>query len=80
MGNVDLGRAIYLGLPYYVRWLLAVVRVLVEKHHIGLSELAEALDRLWDDRALARALGRAARARYDEMGIGWRKVLSCLLA
>ncbi|MGB6762414.1 SH3-like domain-containing protein [Mycobacterium sp.] len=41
MGNVDLGRAIYLGLPYYVRWLLAVVRVLVEKHHIGLTELAE---------------------------------------
>ena len=41
MGNVDLGRTIYLGLPYYGRWLLAVVRVLVEKHHIGLSELAE---------------------------------------
>lgn len=41
MGNVDLGRTIYLGLPYYARWLLAVVRVLVEKHHIGLSELAE---------------------------------------
>ncbi|MFZ1178438.1 MAG: nitrile hydratase subunit beta, partial [Mycobacterium sp.] len=41
MGNVDLGRAIYLGLPYYTRWLLAVARVLVEKHHIGLSELAE---------------------------------------
>jgi len=31
MGNVDLGRTIYLGLPYYTRWLLAVVRVLVEK-------------------------------------------------
>jgi len=30
-----------LGLPYYTRWLLAVVRVLVEKHHIGLTELAE---------------------------------------
>jgi hypothetical protein len=41
MGNVDVGRTIYLGLPYYGRWLLAVVRVLVEKHHIGLSELAE---------------------------------------
>jgi thiocyanate hydrolase subunit alpha/thiocyanate hydrolase subunit beta len=41
MGNVDLGRTIYLGLPYYGRWLLAVARVLVEKHHIGLSELAE---------------------------------------
>lgn len=42
--------------------------------------VAEALDRLWEDRALARALGRAARARYDEMGIGWQEVLSCLLA
>ncbi len=41
MGNVDLGRTIYLGLPYYGRWLLAVVRVLAEKHHIGLTELAE---------------------------------------
>ena len=40
-GNVDLGRTIYLGLPYYGRWLLAVARILVEKHHIGLSELAE---------------------------------------
>jgi hypothetical protein len=41
MGNVDLGRTIYLGLPYYGRWLLAVARFLVEKHHIGLTELAE---------------------------------------
>ncbi len=41
IGNVDVGRAIYLGLPYYARWLLAVARILVEKHHIGLSELAE---------------------------------------
>ncbi|WP_227999544.1 SH3-like domain-containing protein [Nocardia australiensis] len=43
MGNVDVGRAIYLGLPYYGRWLLAVARVLVEKHHIGLGELSERL-------------------------------------
>ncbi len=41
MGNVDVGRAEYLGLPYYGRWLLAVARVLVEKHHIGLGELSE---------------------------------------
>lgn len=41
MGNVDVGRAQYLGLPYYGRWLLAVARVLVEKHHIGLGELSE---------------------------------------
>ena len=26
MGNVDVGRAEYLGLPYYARWLLAVAR------------------------------------------------------
>lgn len=41
MGNVDVGRAIYLGIPYYGRWLLAVARVLVEKHHISLGELSE---------------------------------------
>jgi hypothetical protein len=41
IGNVDVGRAQYLGLPYYGRWLLAVARVLVEKHHIGLTELTE---------------------------------------
>jgi len=41
IGNVDVGRAIYLGLPYYGRWLWAVARVLVEKHHITLGELSE---------------------------------------
>ncbi len=41
IGNVDVGRAEYLGLPYYGRWLLAVARVLVEKHHIALGELSE---------------------------------------
>jgi hypothetical protein len=41
IGNVDVGRTEYLGLPYYGRWLLAVARVLVEKHHIGLTELSE---------------------------------------
>jgi hypothetical protein len=41
IGNVDVGRAQYLGLPYYGRWLLSVARVLVEKQHIGLTELAE---------------------------------------
>jgi hypothetical protein len=41
MGNVDVGRAVYLGFPYYGRWLLSVARVLLEKHHIDLTELAE---------------------------------------
>ena len=39
--NVDLGRTIYLGLPYYGRWLLAAARILVEKHHITLGELTD---------------------------------------
>lgn len=41
IGNVDVQRAQYLGLPYYGRWLLSVARVLVEKHHISLGELME---------------------------------------
>jgi thiocyanate hydrolase subunit alpha/thiocyanate hydrolase subunit beta len=41
IGNVDVGRAEYLGLPYYGRWLLSVARVLIEKHHITLGELME---------------------------------------
>lgn len=41
IGNVDVGRAVYQGLPYYGRWLLSVARILVEKHHIGLTELTE---------------------------------------
>ena len=39
--NVDVGRAIYLGLPYYGRWIWSIARVLVEKHHITLGELTE---------------------------------------
>ncbi|CAM3769771.1 SH3-like domain-containing protein [Smaragdicoccus niigatensis] len=48
IGNVDLGRAMYLGLPYYGRWLLAVARNLVEKHHISLGELSERMAEVQD--------------------------------
>jgi hypothetical protein len=41
IGNVDVGRTIYLGIPYYGRWLLAAARILVDKHHITLGELTE---------------------------------------
>jgi thiocyanate hydrolase subunit beta len=43
MGNVDVGRTNYLGLPYYGRWLLAAARILVEKQHITLGELTDRL-------------------------------------
>jgi thiocyanate hydrolase subunit beta len=44
IGNVDVGKTMYLGLPYYGRWLIAAARVLVEKHHVTLGELIERVD------------------------------------
>jgi hypothetical protein len=43
LGNVDIGRSAYLGLPYYGRWLWAVGRLLIEKHHITWGELTDRL-------------------------------------
>lgn len=43
IGNVDVGRAIYLGLPYYSRWLWSVGRVLIEKKYITWAELTDRL-------------------------------------
>lgn len=42
--------------------------------------IADAFDRLWSDRNLARQFGRAARDRIDEMGIHWDRVIARLLA
>src|SRR3981189_3009011 len=39
MQNVDLGRTMYLGLPYYGRWLLAAARVLGGKYPVTLGDL-----------------------------------------
>jgi hypothetical protein len=44
LGNVDVGRMQYLGLPYYGRWLSAVARLLIDKRHITLGELIERVD------------------------------------
>jgi hypothetical protein len=44
MQNVDVGNTLYLGLPYYGRWLLAAARVLVDKRHVTLGELIERVD------------------------------------
>jgi thiocyanate hydrolase subunit beta len=44
IGNVDIARTMYLGLPYYGRWIWSAARVLVEKHHITLGELIERVD------------------------------------
>ena len=40
--------------------------------------LAGAMERLWTDRTHARALGDAARASYERLGISWRHVVETL--
>jgi len=35
----DLGYTLYLGLPYYGRWIWSAARMLVDKKHISLAEL-----------------------------------------
>ncbi|HEY4285286.1 MAG TPA: glycosyltransferase [Chthoniobacterales bacterium] len=42
--------------------------------------LAEAMDMLWEDRALAQTLGRAGRRHYEGLGLSWAKVVKSLLA
>jgi hypothetical protein len=44
MQNVDLGTTQYLGLPYYGRWLLSAARILVDGHHVTLTELINKID------------------------------------
>jgi glycosyltransferase involved in cell wall biosynthesis len=41
--------------------------------------LAQALDRLWDDRALAQRLGAAGRDRYASLQLSWPQVIRQLL-
>jgi hypothetical protein len=43
IGNVDVGRAMYLGVPYYSRWLWSVGRLLIEKKYISWGDLTDRL-------------------------------------
>jgi glycosyltransferase involved in cell wall biosynthesis len=42
--------------------------------------LANAMDRLWQDRGQAQVWGEAGRAYYQSLGISWPKVVQSLLA
>jgi glycosyltransferase involved in cell wall biosynthesis len=44
------------------------------------DNLAAAMDTLWQDRELAKKLGRAGRDQYDALGLSWTKVVKQLLA
>jgi hypothetical protein len=37
----DLGYTLYLGMPYYGRWIWSAARMLIDKKHISLTELLE---------------------------------------
>lgn len=72
MHNVDLGKTMYLGLPYYGRWLLGAARVLVEKRHITLGELIERVDevrRRYTPRIGAEQPDAAPRAAGDPAAV-----------
>ncbi len=69
IGNVDVGRAEYLGLPYYGRWLLSVARILLEKHHITLGELMERMAEV-KGRYADGLDGKALEARPKSEGDG----------
>ena len=42
--------------------------------------LAEAFNKLWQDRSLAADYGRAARKTYEQLGLSWSNVVTTLLA
>jgi glycosyltransferase involved in cell wall biosynthesis len=44
----------------------------------GVQELAQALDELTEDRALAESMGAAALQTIDELEISWDRVIACL--
>jgi thiocyanate hydrolase subunit beta len=50
LGNVDVGKTQYNGLPYYGRWVLCAARLLVDKHYITLGELIERVAEVRDRR------------------------------
>ncbi|MGB9619733.1 MAG: glycosyltransferase family 4 protein, partial [Armatimonadota bacterium] len=59
---------------------------LVEDRRSGLVvspepfQIADALDQLYSDRALAEAMGKAARHRISELGISWESAIATLLS
>ena len=42
--NVDPGQTIYLGLPYYGRWLMTIALILVDKQHVKLTDLIDKIE------------------------------------
>jgi thiocyanate hydrolase subunit alpha/thiocyanate hydrolase subunit beta len=60
IGNVDIGRTMYFGLPYYGRRLWAIVRILMEKQYVTLGELVERVHAVQE-----RAAGRTTQSPLE---------------
>ena len=70
--NVDIGKTMYLGLPYYGRWIWSAARLLVEKRHVTLGELIERVDevrRRYPNGIGAELPDAAPRAAGDPMAV-----------
>ncbi|GAA2152642.1 nitrile hydratase subunit beta [Kitasatospora kazusensis] len=65
LGNVDVGRTQYHGLPYYGRWALAASRILVEKRYITLGELIERVAEVRQRQSVDGALTADPRTTGD---------------
>lgn len=61
--NVDVGQTMYLGLPYYGRWLLIAARILVDKQFVTLTEMHDKIMELRERVASGRGLGEYLPAK-----------------
>ncbi len=55
--NVDVGQTVYLGMPYYGRWLMTAARILVDKQYCTLTELHNKMAELKARVASGQGLG-----------------------
>ena len=55
--NCDVGQTVYLGMPYYGRWLLTAARILVDKQFVTLTELHNKIVEMRERVASGQGLG-----------------------
>jgi hypothetical protein len=61
--NVDVGQTVYLGMPYYGRWLMTAARILVDKQYCTLTELHNKIVELKERAKSGKGLGEYLPAK-----------------
>jgi hypothetical protein len=61
--NVDVGQTVYLGMPYYGRWLMTAARILVDKQYCTLTELHNKMVELRERAKSGQGLGEYIPAK-----------------